>query len=178
MAESGAVNPKHTGPFNLYAKDSDGIILHDVLFAPFFSGSAGAGQPWHWEWYVGKNNLYRQFGRFAKAVEGINPIEENFAPSKFESDGCRFYVLTGNKTVIGWIRDAKSDWRSELERGENPREIRGLKIKLSKFVGFKKIARISFYNPWTNVGGDLKIENGETELPPFARSTIFKMELK
>ena len=178
LAESGAVNPKHTGPFNLYAKDSDGIILHDVLFAPFFSGSAGAGQPWHWEWYVGKNNLYRQFGRFAKAVEGINPIEENFAPSKFESDGCRFYVLTGNKTVIGWIRDAKSDWRSELERGEKPREIRGLKIKLSKFVGFKKIARISFYNPWTNVGGDLKIENGEAELPPFARSTIFKMELK
>jgi len=48
LAESGAVEPRHTGPFQLYAADKEGILLHDVLFAPFFSGAAGTGQIWHW----------------------------------------------------------------------------------------------------------------------------------
>lgn len=41
LAESGAVEPRHTGPFKLYAKDREGMLLHDILFAPFFSGAAG-----------------------------------------------------------------------------------------------------------------------------------------
>ncbi len=178
LAESGAVNPKHTGPFNLYAKDTDGAILHDVLFAPFFSGSAGAGQTWHWEWYVAKNNLYWHFGRFAKAIDGINPIEENFAPSRFESDGLRFYALNGKKTVLVWIRDAKNDWRSELERGQKPRAVSGVSVPLWKFAGMKKVASVSYYNPWTDVSGELKQAGGKIDLPAFSRSIVLKMELE
>jgi hypothetical protein len=37
LAESGAVEPSHSGPSKLYAKDKDGIILHDILFTPFFA---------------------------------------------------------------------------------------------------------------------------------------------
>ena len=47
LAESGAVEPRHSGPFKLYGKDTAGIILHDVLFAPFFAGAAGSGHCWH-----------------------------------------------------------------------------------------------------------------------------------
>ncbi|RPJ59847.1 MAG: hypothetical protein EHM23_12660 [Acidobacteria bacterium] len=65
LAESGAVEPGHTGPFKLYVKDKAGIILHDVLFAPFFAGAAGPGQIWHWDQYVAANNLWFQFKRFA-----------------------------------------------------------------------------------------------------------------
>lgn len=71
LAESGAVEPRHTGPFKLYMKDNNGIILHDVLFAPFFAGSAGTGQIWHWDHYVAANDLWFQFGRFAAAVENL-----------------------------------------------------------------------------------------------------------
>jgi hypothetical protein len=80
LAESGAVEPSHAGPFKLYAKDREGILLHDVLFAPFFSGAAGAGQIWHWDSYVDKNNLWRHFARFAAAVKDIDPPSEQFTP--------------------------------------------------------------------------------------------------
>ena len=177
LAESGAVNPKHTGPFDLYEKDTHGIILHDVLFAPFFSGSAGAGQIWHWEWYVAKNNLYWHFGRFAKAVKGINPIEENFVPSRFESDGIRFYALKGKKTLLLWIRDAQNDWRSELERGQKPRKLSAVSVPISKFIGKDKSLSIFYYNPWTDASGKLKEKDGKVNLPEFSRSILLKLEL-
>jgi hypothetical protein len=56
LAESGAVEPSHSGPFKLYEKDKAGILLHDVLFAPFFAGAAGPGHIWHWDEYVDKKN--------------------------------------------------------------------------------------------------------------------------
>jgi hypothetical protein len=49
LAESGGVEPNHSGPLKLYEKDRDGLILHDVLFAPFFAGAAGPGHIWHWD---------------------------------------------------------------------------------------------------------------------------------
>ena len=46
LAESGAVKPVHTGPHPIYKVDTMGSVLHDVLFAPFFSGAAGPGHLW------------------------------------------------------------------------------------------------------------------------------------
>ena len=71
LAESGAVEPSHSGPLKLYAKDKKGIILHDILFAPFFAGAAGSGQCWHWDQYVDANDLWWQFGRFASATRAL-----------------------------------------------------------------------------------------------------------
>ena len=177
LSESGAVNPKHTGPFNLYAKDTEGVILHDILFAPFFSGSAGAGQTWFWEWYVAKNNLYWHFGRFAKAIGGINPLEENFVPFRFEHEGIRFYALKGKKTILLWARDAQSDWRSELERGEKPRKLCAISLPISKLPGGVKPLSVSYYDPWTEASGKLKQNSGRIDLPEFSRSIVLRMEL-
>src|SRR5215218_6594065 len=41
LAETGAVEPHHAGPSHFYSRDTAGILLHDILFAPFFAGSAG-----------------------------------------------------------------------------------------------------------------------------------------
>ena len=48
LAESGAVEPSHSDPFKLYKNDKHGVILHDVLFAPFLpvppaQGRSGIG---------------------------------------------------------------------------------------------------------------------------------------
>ena len=74
LAETGAVEPKHAGPSKFYPKDTAGILLHDILFAPFFTGAAGTGMSWHWESYVHKNNLWYHFERFNEAVKGIDPV--------------------------------------------------------------------------------------------------------
>jgi len=93
LAETGAVEPNHAGPSKYYPRDTAGILLHDILFAPFFSGSAGAGMSWHWESYVHKNNLWYHFKRFNEVIKGIDPIQEEFVPSKnrepIGSDLCR-----------------------------------------------------------------------------------------
>ena len=69
LAETGAVEPSHSGPSKFYPIDTAGILLHDILFAPFFSGSAGCGMCWHWESYVDRNNLWYHFGQIQRDCE-------------------------------------------------------------------------------------------------------------
>ena len=95
LAESGAVEANHSGPSKLYGVDNIGLILHDVLFAPFFAGAAGAGQIWHWETYVAPQNLWWQFGCFAEAVRGLDPPAEEFEPVRIEHPFLRVYALKG-----------------------------------------------------------------------------------
>ncbi|MHC4437895.1 MAG: family 16 glycosylhydrolase [Planctomycetota bacterium] len=108
LAESGAVEPSHTGPFKLYRKDKAGIILHDVIYAPFFAGAAGTGQNWHWDHYVAPMNLWFQFGRFAEAVKEIDPPAENFEPVEIDHSRLRIYALKGKHTLLAWCRDKQN----------------------------------------------------------------------
>jgi len=124
LAETGGVEPRHTGPIRYYQRDTAGMLLHDVLFAPFFSGSAGTGMNWHWNAYVAPNDLWYHFGRFAHAIQGINPITEKFQPAQIETDNFRIYILRGAHTSLLWIRDKNNTWQSELEEGIAPQVIK------------------------------------------------------
>jgi hypothetical protein len=158
LAESGGVEPKHTGPFRYYANDKQGTILHDVLFAPFFAGAAGPGQIWHWDVYVAKNDLWWQFGRFAEFVKGLDCAAEEFEPSVETAGALRVYRLKGRRTTLWWVRDGRNDWRAELERGEAPSQVTGAKLNAR--------GRVRFYDPWTNQWSE-----GEAgRLPDFRRS--------
>ena len=92
LAEGGAVEPNHSGPFRLYPKDREGTILHDVLFAPFFVGAAGPGHIWHWDQYVARNNIWFHFGRFAAAVKGWTRQPRILSLSKSSMSGCTSMV--------------------------------------------------------------------------------------
>lgn len=170
LAESGAVEPRHTGPFRLYAADREGIILHDVLFAPFFSGAAGAGQIWHWDAYVDANNLWHHFARFAEAVQDIDPARERFTPSFNETARLRVYTLAGRRTTLIWCRDAKNDWRAELELGEPPETLRDAVLDLPRKTGAAKIC-----DPWTNHWSTAPIRASRITLPPFRRSLVLRI---
>ncbi len=176
LAETGAVQPNHSGPFELYGKDKEGSILHDTLFSAFFSGAAGSGQIWHWEKYVLENNLFWHFGRFAKAIEGLDPISEKFVPTRVDSDNLRVYVLKGQNTVAAWVRDADSDWRSELERGERPTLMHAKTLDFSRFVKNRKVAKAQVYDPWTDKFESIEIKNGKVFLPDFKKSLVVRLE--
>ncbi len=170
LTEVGAVEAHHSGPSKLYEIDKQGILLHDILFAPFFSGAAGPGQSWHWYFYVEKNNLWWQFGRFAEAIKGIDPVEEKFEPVYWETDQLRIYGLKGSKTFIAWCRDKNSNWHSELEEGKDPSIYHNIKIDLHEISG-----NISFYDPWQNSWSYAKSIK-EIVLPDFKRSVVIKVE--
>lgn len=123
LAETGAVDPGHRAPFSEYPKDVEGSILHDVLFAPFFAGSAGPGQCWHWDFYIDENDLWHHFKPFALMLEGIDSAKEGFVPHFSETSFVRAYELRGKSVRLYWLRDSAFDWKSELrERREAPRQ--------------------------------------------------------
>jgi hypothetical protein len=170
LAESGAVEPKHTGPFKLYAADKAGTILHDILFAPFFAGSAGCGQSWHWDSYVERNDLWWHFGRFAEFVQGLDPAAEGFVPSMQPHDRLRVYRLEGRRTTLLWCRDIRNDWRAELERGEQPESLSGLEVEDAS--GRQPVRA---YDPWSGRWAPLARKGGRIPLPEFRRSIALRI---
>ncbi len=175
LAESGAVEPSHTGPFKFYAKDTNGMILHDVLFAPFFAGAAGPGHIWHWDAYVAKNNLWWHFARFAEAVRGIDPPAEHFQPALLAHDHLDVAALEGTHTWLIWCRDTKNDWRSELENGTPPETLTGTTLELGAKAGRWAGAKVRCYDPWRNQWSDAGIAAGKIALPDFQRSLVVKI---
>jgi len=174
LAESGAVQPSHSGPFKLYQKDKAGVILHDVTFAPFFVGAAGTGQNWHWDQYVAANNLWFAFDRFAEAIKGIDPPAEAFEPIKLEDPRLRIYILKGRHTLLAWCRDKQNTWQTELAEGKPPEIVENAIVSLPETAA--KSATVSFYDPWSNRWTEGQVKGNSITLPQFIRSIIIKME--
>jgi len=176
LAETGAVEPRHSGPSKYYPIDTAGIILHDILFAPFFSGSAGAGMSWHWDSYVDKNNLWFHFKRFSETVKGINPITERFVASRTETDNFRVYQLHGKKTILIWLRDKRNTWESELDAGRPPILITGVQLDF-KTLGINHTSgEIAIYDPWQDKWKDAMTEGSKVLLPDFKRSLVIRIK--
>ena len=178
LAESGAVERSHTGPFKLYAKDTAGILLHDVLFAPFFAGAAGGGQIWHWGVYVDRMNLWHHFDRFAEAIDGIDPPAERFVPVTPAHPDLRIRALRGKRTFLAWCRDPQNTWRAELAEGKAPRRIRGATVELGDHAAAFAGAAARIYDPWANRWTAAKLTGGRVALPEFSRSIVVRIERK
>jgi hypothetical protein len=175
LAESGAVEPSHSGPFKLYDKDTAGMLLHDVLFAPFFAGAAGPGHIWHWDRYVAQQNLWWHFGRFAEVVRGLAPPAENFQPYLLHHDRLRVYVLEGRRTTLLWCRDARNTWQSELAEGKPPETLRGIVLNLSQLEGIVRDGAARAYDPWANEWKGVEIKQATVSLPQFKRSLVVRI---
>jgi hypothetical protein len=170
LAESGAVERSHSGPSKLSSKDKDGIILHDVLFAPFFAGAAGPGHCWHWDQYVDRNDLWWQFGRFAEVLKQVDLPGEHFQPMRIENPRLRVYVLKGKTTLI-WCRDRENTWQSELEEGQPPRSVKE-SLDLAACGSGSGGLKVRAYDPWQAKWSELVIRNTTCDLPEFDRSLV------
>ena len=174
LAETGAVEPRHAGPFKYYAIDTVGMILHDALFAPFFSGAAGAGMMWHWNQYVAPNNLWYHFDRFAQVVKGLDPVEEHLRPFYFETGQLKIYGLKGNKTFLLWCRDKNSTWESELKNGIAPQEIKNALVRLDSIERAGKFISLQSFDPWENHWDEIVYDSVSIILPSFKRSLVVR----
>lgn len=175
LAEGGAVEPNHTGPFQLYAQDRDGIILHDVLFAPFFAGAAGTGQIWHWDHYVQRNDLWWHFARFAAVVEGLDPPAEHFEPMMVDHPQLRVYALRGERTLLLWCRDVENTWRSELADQTPPATLSDVVVELGT-LGAIHDGPARVYDPWHDRWTETSVTSGTLRFPPFRRSIVARIE--
>lgn len=174
LSEVGAVEPRHAGPSKLYEKDTLGILLHDLLFAPFFAGAAAPGQSWHWDYYIDKHNLWWHFARFSEAIKGFDPvIQKAQAFTENLPQGLHLYGLEGENMSLLWIRDPSNDWKTELVEGKAVEAVAPQSLTIHQ----KGIRKVSFYDVWTNEwsSGTLSAE-GRVVLPSFSRSIVVKLE--
>ncbi len=176
LAESGAVEPSHSGPFKLYAKDKNGILLHDVLFAPFFAGAAGPGHIWHWDVYVDRLDLWRHFGRFARAVENVDPPAERFDPREVAHARVRVLALKGRTVLLAWCRDKQNTWQSELAEDRAADRLEKVALDLTSVLDRPaRSARV--YDPWSDRWTEVTMDGPRVVLPPFTRSVVLKVVL-
>lgn len=162
LAETGAVEANHTGPFRHYKKDKEGTLLHDALFAAFFAGSAGCGQFWHWDHqYIDGNNLWWHFRRFATAIEGLDPVAEGFRPFYTESRRLKMYGLRGKRLSVLWCRDKQNTWMDELENGQAPEALANERVPFQN-------CKLDCYLPWE----DRRVSVDAPTLPTFRRSIV------
>lgn len=169
LAETGAVKPRHTGCPEIYAKDTEGVLMHDMVFAPFFAGAAGCGQMWHWDGrYVDGNGLWWHLGRFAEAIRGLDPIAEDFRPFRIESAAYRAYGLKGRTTTVVWLRDKRVDALTELGDGVPAPLNEGWKLP------HRTGGAVDCYLPWENRHVTADSENGKIEIPSFRRSVVLR----
>jgi hypothetical protein len=175
LAEGGAVEPGHTGPFKYYARDRAGIILHDVLFGAFFAGAAGPGQIWHWSEYVDRNDLWHHFGRFAELIRGLDVAGEHWVPFRVEQGRLRVHGLRGMRTVLVWARDGENTWRDELEAGRAPERLVGQRVDLTAWLQRGIKVAVDAYDPWTGEWGAADENDGRVGLPEFSRSLVLRI---
>lgn len=174
LAETGAVEPRHAGPSKYYPADTAGILLHDILFAPFFSGAAGTGMSWHWESYVHKNNLWHHYRRFSEAVKGIDPAKEEFIPTVSNVRGTRIYKLSGKNTSLCWLRNSASNWKNELDRKIPVSPVVGLQLTAGE-LGVVNAEAIDVYDPWSDRWSKVNAINGSFTMPDFRRSLVVRV---
>ncbi len=174
--EIGAVEANHARQSDLYALDKEGVLLHDMIFAPFFCGAAGTGALWHWYHYIMKNQLWYHFARFRTALAGIDPVKERFEPFRFESNGVRCYGLKGKNKTIVWCRDGLNNWQTELVEKQLP-AVRTDFLFSTEVLFAQRFRRAKVYNPWTDRWEQLSLNKaGELIVPPFTRSVVVVLE--
>jgi len=169
--EIGAVEPDHASASRYYAIDKQGVLIHDMIFAPFFCGAAGTGAMWHWDNYIYPNNLWYHYQRFNNAIAGIDPVKEQMKPFTSVIDGVNCYGLKGKTKTIVWCRDSANNWETELAKGIAPAPKTGWSFQTEQMTS-GAFSSVRFYDPWTDTWSDGSINNGTVQVPAFTRSII------
>jgi len=174
LAETGAVNDSHTGPFRFYRSDDRGTIFYDTSFPPFFAGAAGTGHIWHWDEYVDYKNLWAGFKPFSELISDVMIDQENFEPLDLSKDGLWFLMLKGEKHLLGYIRNASDTWYSVLRDGKEPELIGEVEFDLSGI--FSGEGKLCAFPLWPEETGRIEWQSGRLHLKALRYGMMFKLK--
>lgn len=173
LAETGAVNDGHSGPFRYYPADHRGIIFHDTTYPAFFAGAAGTGHIWHWDNYVDSKNLWGAYRSFADLVAGVKLDQERFRPLDLTSEAMWAFALLGSEHFLIWVRNRADSWHRVLRDDQQPQVLRGQRLDLGK-LGLRA-RRVSTFWPWRDGDGEAALKDGLLHLPPFRHGLLIKV---
>jgi hypothetical protein len=173
LAETGAVNDCHTGPFRYYRMDNRGVIFHDTTYPCFFAGAAGTGQIWHWGEYVDFKNLWRGFRPFADLVAGIQLDGEDFQPVDLSTPNAWVLGLNGKRHLLLWLRNKAGGWEAVLRDGLDPPRVEPFTLDLTALGVYS--GNIQLYRPFFDPSGEAVLTGGKLTLPSFQNGLLVKV---
>ena len=145
IAETGAVNDCHYGPFRYYLNDDKGIILVDCVYTPFFLGCIGPGNIWHWDSrYVASKNLYKYYKPLAQLIKDVNFKEENFHALDLSNEKLYCFVLKGETSYLAFLRNKEYNWKNILRDDKKAISTSGI-IDFSQ-IGAKNLSTVKIWS--------------------------------
>ena len=140
VAETGAVNDCHSGPFRYYLSDHDGLLFCDLVYTPIFCGAAGCGHIWHWDGrYVEAKNLYRFYKPLKELIADVEFDREDFTPDVIEDEDVILLILRGKTTALGYLRNKHFNWQNVLR---DLKEVEPVNCTLPEITGNIKLIPI------------------------------------
>lgn len=176
LAETGAVNDAHTGPFRYYRIDDRGIIFHDTTFPAFFAGAGGTGNCWHWEQYIDQKGLWTAFRPFADLVDGIQLDAEGFDTFDLTTERVWFFGLRGNRHVLCWIRNRADSWYAALRDERDAPLLPDEQFDLGS-LGIH-VGDVKVFRPWQDGQGGALLAEGRLRLPPFRYGLMLRIRVQ
>ncbi|MFB3880902.1 MAG: cellulase family glycosylhydrolase [Armatimonadota bacterium] len=173
LAETGAVNDGHSGPFRYYRADHRGIIFHDTTYPAFFAGAAGTGHIWHWDNYVDSKNLWDAYCPFADLVAGVKLDEEGFRPLDLSCQRFWAFALLGKQHLLLWLRNRADSWYRVLRDDQEPEALRHQHLGLGA-LGVQG-GSITTIFPWRENTGQATLSGGDLQLPPFRYGVLLRI---
>ena len=174
LAETGAVNDCHTGPFRYYRMDHRGVIFHDTTYPAFFAGAAGTGQIWHWSEYVDFKNLWGGFKPFADLVVGIQLDAENFQPIDLSTEKVWILGLKGDHHLLFWLRNKADRWDHVLRDELDTPRVESITLDLTALS--LNFVKVKLFSPFQEPLGLAVLTANELTLPPFTYALLVRME--
>jgi len=173
LAETGAVNDTHTGPFRYYRHDDDGIIFADTTFPAFFAGAAGSGHIWHWDQYVDQKDLWDGFAPLAQCVAGVKLDAEGFESVDLSTARAWALGLKGARHVLLWCRNKSDSWSPRLRDGASAAPVADMRIDLAALGATD--SRVEYCKGWRETPGPARIEGDQLVLPAFRRMVFLRL---
>ena len=173
LAETGAVNDRHSGSFRYYQADHRGIIFHDTTFPAFFAGAAGTGHIWHWDGYVDNKNLWGAYRPFADLIAGVKLDQEGFRPVDLSTEKVWFFGLLGKGHLLAWVRNRADSWYAVLRDGKEPGLLQAEEFDLRK-LGVRA-GEVTTLWPWGEDRRRAELDAGMLRLPPFRYGLLVRV---
>ncbi len=176
LAETGAVNDAHSGPFRYYRADHDGLIFHDTTYPAFFAGAAGSGHIWHWDRYVDQKNLWYGFRALADALHGVAVDCEGFVAFTQSTDEYWCLGLRGRTVSLVWLRNRADRWDFVLRDDLTPAAVTRARIERAA-VG-PRVVEVDLFRPWPGDGaGEVVIDNATVIFPAFRHGLVCRFRI-